>query len=187
MFQRILEDVGFKMKTNEFEKLWYKYDSNNNGAIEVQKLIDILSGQSHVNQSRLTDRSGNQSDRQQCINIERWLTKKFREGIRDMYYAFREFDTDETVTREQFLMILHDYGLLLEPDKLDAFLERCTVCLISYHFSLLLLFLLLISFISLYYYCTYCCSYFSDKFNLIIIISGIQLDNKNNNHHKLKH
>ena len=149
MFQRILEDVGFKMETNEFEKLWYKYDSNNNGVIEVQKLIDLLSGRSHVNQSGLTDRSGSQSDRQQCINIERWLTKKFREGIHDMYYAFREFDTDETVTREQFLMILHDYGLLLAPDKLDAFLERCAVYLISYQFSLLLLLLLLAPFISL--------------------------------------
>ena len=121
LFYEQLKGVGFELEPKEYKKLWRKYDQDNLGVIDVTKFTNKLLGTS---QSRMSVLSDSQSEREQSINIEKWLNNKFREGLHDMFYAFKEFGIDDHVTRQQFLIVLKDYGLFLSEEQLDIFLER---------------------------------------------------------------
>ncbi|XP_057297699.1 EF-hand calcium-binding domain-containing protein 6-like [Hydractinia symbiolongicarpus] len=131
IFRDQLQKIGYVMTPTEYEKLWRKYDSHNTGVIDTNKLSDKLlptrSTSVNSRQARRSCTSNMQSQRQSSITIEKWLSKKFRGGIHDMHYAFKEFEVDDTVTREEFLLVLRDYGLVLNDDTLDLFLQRCDV------------------------------------------------------------
>lgn len=137
IFRDQLQKIGYVMTPTEYEKLWRKYDSHNTGVIDTNKLSGKLlpTRSSSVNsrQSRRSCASKAQSQRESSITIEKWLSKKFRGGIHDMYHAFKEFEIDETVTRKEFLLVLRDYGLVLNDDTLDLFLQRyCALILNRY-------------------------------------------------------
>lgn len=126
---------GFKLSDKEFEKLWLKYDDKHVGVIQVKNFVDKLTTSNHDNTavSRKPSRASrcttscddnSMSERDQSISVEKWLAKRFCEGCHDMLHAFREFEVDDSVTRQQFLMVLREYGLVLSEEKLDAFLIR---------------------------------------------------------------
>ncbi|KAL8601492.1 hypothetical protein ACOMHN_000434 [Nucella lapillus] len=70
-----------------------------------------------------------EAERQQQLNVERWLKDKFREGFFSMRKAFEDKDAEKKgiVNYDDFLEVLGDFGLRLERSSLGSFLSRCTV------------------------------------------------------------
>ena len=96
VFPDQLKTLGYELNLKEFEKLWQKYDDKNIGVVKTnqleEKLLATYDKRSPTNQSRMSVLSNDQSERESSINIERWLAKKFRDGLHDIYHAFKEFD-----------------------------------------------------------------------------------------------
>ena len=89
----------------------------------MSQLIERLTGKKSSRQSKEIN-NDEQCLREQSINIEKWLTKKFREGFHEMQHAFKELEVGGMVSREDFIKVLQEYGLFLKDDRLDTFLER---------------------------------------------------------------
>lgn len=135
VFYDRLKSNGYLLSDKEFEKLWVKYDEKHVGVLQVKHFIDKLTGHSDNSNTRNPSRSSRcttssyddghiMSERDQSISVEKWLARKFYEGCHDMSHAFKEFEVDGLVKREQFLTVLREYGLVLNEDKLDTFLNR---------------------------------------------------------------
>lgn len=124
-FQDSLANVGYKLTPLEFDKLWRKYDSKNTGIVS----IDVFIGKLQRSQSKSPDDAPASAKlKLQNAPLEKQLLKKFREISHDMYHAFKEFSDDENrVTRDQFLLVLREYGIILEESDLDDLLARYNV------------------------------------------------------------
>lgn len=136
-FKNVLNSLGLHLDTDEFDKLWKRYDPLSRGTIDGKYLmkelgIDVGGGPIDTGRSRESSRSNllkRESDRQRSIDIEKWLKRKFREGFNQMKKDFEDKDKDciDIVTHKDFITVLRKYGLNLELEYLDEFLARCSI------------------------------------------------------------
>lgn len=138
--------MNIKMDTDEYDKLWKKFDSENLGVVHSEmflKKLGVFEGNDRdtprkiepaidiphhelppleTNRKSVTKSSAKNP-------IEKWLKQKFREGFAQLRASFIDLDTLETgfVKKDQFINILRRFGLKLETNLLDAFLQRCDI------------------------------------------------------------
>ncbi|XP_032219247.2 EF-hand calcium-binding domain-containing protein 6 [Nematostella vectensis] len=134
--RNVLNQMGFYMDDDEFEKLWLKYDTENVGTIRAEKLMGKLGISIKPGSTGDMPRSPRklEVERKVQLDIERWLKRKFREGFSDMKHAFMELDLDRTgrVRKDDFRKVLAEFDLKLSTDKqVEDFLARCGVTLTS--------------------------------------------------------
>ncbi|KAM8938835.1 EF-hand calcium-binding domain-containing protein 6-like [Pelodytes ibericus] len=130
----MLEQTGFYMEDEEFEKLWKRYDVEGTGAVRGDLLLKKLGNEIQNQYSNNMGMKGQSREmskaelqRKASLSIEKWLKDKFREGFRNMREKFEEHDPHRTgkVERYVFIAVLETFGLKLKNDHLNLFLARC--------------------------------------------------------------
>ncbi|XP_028657943.2 EF-hand calcium-binding domain-containing protein 6 [Erpetoichthys calabaricus] len=144
-FQNMLNQLGFYLQEEEFEKLWKRYDKEGLGIIKGETLMKQLGIDFRNNSATHFAKQDENSDimeslikptrtlskaeeeRKASITIEKWLKDKFREGFRSMKKEFGKLDPGKTdkVTQEQFLSVLEAFDLHMKKEHLGLFLARC--------------------------------------------------------------
>ncbi|KAG2465474.1 EFCB6 protein, partial [Polypterus senegalus] len=144
-FHNMLNQLGFYLQEEEFEKLWKRYDKEGLGIIKGETLMKQLGidfrnnsathfakqdGNSDIMESLIKPTrtlSKAEEERKASITIEKWLKDKFREGFRSMKKEFGKLDPGKTdkVTQEQFLSVLEAFDLHMKKEHLGLFLARC--------------------------------------------------------------
>nr|XP_033799338.1 EF-hand calcium-binding domain-containing protein 6-like [Geotrypetes seraphini] len=134
-FRNMLNQLGFFMEDEEFEKLWKRYDMDGSGVLKgdsfLKKLgIEFRNGSSNhidVPEGQTRKVSKAQLERKTSLSIEKWLKDKFREGFKHMKEEFEKHDPQNIgkVEKEDFLSILEKFDLHLKKEHLNLFLARC--------------------------------------------------------------
>ncbi|KAE8629793.1 hypothetical protein XENTR_v10000593 [Xenopus tropicalis] len=120
-FRHMLEQLGFYLEDEEFEKLWKRYDVDGTGVLKGDLLLKKLrNGQSR-------EMSKAEWERKASLSIEKWLKDKFREGFRSMKEEFEKHDPQGTgkVKKKDFLSVLETFELTLKDEHFNLFLARC--------------------------------------------------------------
>ncbi|CAF2140370.1 unnamed protein product [Rotaria magnacalcarata] len=154
-FHNAINDMGYKMKDTEFDKLWDKFDTDGFKAVNSDKFTKILTNESigeeeiklsnndessFHSSSRTAQSSHSESDlktprlihsRGQLDEnqIQKWLNYKFPQGLSDLERSLERLDTKQmgTLPRDRFLEELKRFGLKLETNLLEFFLKRLNV------------------------------------------------------------
>ena len=137
-FRNAVSSLGFHMQDEEFDKLWARFDTENIGAVNGEKIMTKLGIAISDEQPRFATandsvRSGRNAsplnvddDEKETLDIGRWITNKFREGARDMTYAFYEMDLERKgyVSKAQLKRVLSEYNIDLDDEQICKLLER---------------------------------------------------------------
>lgn len=135
-FYNAISNLGFQMDSDEYDKLWTRFDNDNIGAVSGEKIFTKLGIALADDQRPTSNRSGLKSRRSTSpeepgeekggVDIERWITDKFREGARDMIHAFYEMDLERkgTVNKSQLKRVLAEYSIELDDQQVDELLQR---------------------------------------------------------------
>ncbi|KAG8453698.1 hypothetical protein GDO86_000361 [Hymenochirus boettgeri] len=128
-FRLMLEQLGFRLEEEEFEKLWKRYDVDGTGMLKGDLLLKKLGNEMPNKTSRGQSREISKAewDRKASITIEKWLKDKFREGFRNMKEEFEKHDPQRTgkVKKSDFLFVLEMFELPLKDEHFKHFLARC--------------------------------------------------------------
>ncbi|XP_038256136.1 EF-hand calcium-binding domain-containing protein 6-like isoform X2 [Dermochelys coriacea] len=133
-FKNILNKLGFHIGSEEFEKLWRRYDTEGTGVLKGDILFKKLGAELQNGSSNNAKISGQSREiskaeweRRASLDIERWLKDKFREGFRNMKEEFEKHDPQKTgkVGKESFLSILQKFDMNLKKEHFNLFLARC--------------------------------------------------------------
>ncbi|XP_025063845.1 EF-hand calcium-binding domain-containing protein 6-like [Alligator sinensis] len=133
-FKNILSKLGFPMGSEEFEKLWQRYDTEGMGVLKGELLLKKLGAEFQNGSSNNAKVSGQnreiskvEQERRASLGIERWLKDKFREGARSMKEEFEKYDSQKTgkVNKETFLSVLQKFDMHLKKEHFNLFLARC--------------------------------------------------------------
>ncbi|XP_041444988.1 EF-hand calcium-binding domain-containing protein 6 isoform X2 [Xenopus laevis] len=133
-FRLMLEQLGFYLEDEEFEKLWKRYDVDGTGVLKgdciLKKLSNEMSNQVSKNVSikgQSREMSKAEWERKASLSIEKWLKDKFREGFRSMKEEFEKHDPQRTgkVNKSDFLSVLETFELTLKDEHFNLFLARC--------------------------------------------------------------
>eukprot|EP00794_Sanderia_malayensis_P016835 gene16835-18533_t len=141
-FRNALNNLGFHMEDDEYEKLWSRFDSENIGAVSGDKIL-IKLGITLGDKTGISPRNGLSptagtlppapraspvpDDEQDGLDMQRWMTDKFREGARELMHAFYEMDLEKkgTVNKAQLKRVLADYNIQLDDKQIIELLQRC--------------------------------------------------------------
>ncbi len=135
-FRNALNNLGFHMDDEEYDKLWSKFDTENIGAVNGEKILNKLgitmdghrpaTNNSNASRRRSSPRNSPEPDEKESFDIERWMTNKFREGARELMHAFYEMDLTKkgTVNKAQLKRVLSDYNIQLDDAQVNDLLLR---------------------------------------------------------------
>eukprot|EP00795_Rhopilema_esculentum_P012732 gene12732-3457_t len=138
-FRNAISVLGFHMEDDEYDKLWTRFDTENVGAVNGEKILTKLGISITENNRPRTSQSSTKSrrsispenidDEKESFDIEKWMTNKFREGAREMLHAFYEMDLERRglVSKAQLKRVLADYNIELDDQQLSELLERCNL------------------------------------------------------------
>ena len=125
------------MQDEEFDKLWARFDTENIGAVNGEKIMIKLGIAISDEEQRLATANGSMKsgrgasprdfeDEKETLDIGKWITNKFREGARDITYAFYEVDLERKgmVSKAQLKRVLSEYNIELDDEQINALLER---------------------------------------------------------------
>ncbi|XP_069055700.1 EF-hand calcium-binding domain-containing protein 6-like [Pleurodeles waltl] len=133
-FRNVLNQLGFFMEDEEFEKLWKRYDTDGTGALKGDTLLKRLGIEFRNASSKHTELPGQtremskaELERKASLSIEKWLKDKFREGFKNMKEEFQKLDKHKVgkVEKEDFLSVLEKFDLHLKNEHFNLFLARC--------------------------------------------------------------
>ncbi|CAF0859260.1 unnamed protein product [Adineta ricciae] len=155
-FHDALEDMGYKMKDTEFDKLWDKFDTEEFRAISSDKFLKVLFDESiedgvtshreavilkprspqlrtiqtsHSDSELKTPRLHSTRGVLDENQVQQWLNRKFPHGYAELEHALERLDAKQTgsLPRERFLEQLKRFGLDLETPLLEYFLKKLNV------------------------------------------------------------
>ncbi|UJR11717.1 hypothetical protein I4U23_015898 [Adineta vaga] len=152
-FHDALEDMGYRMKDSEFDKLWDKFDTEEFKALNSDKFLKLLSNESieegtkshreaivqkpysphvqttHRDSELKTPRLHSTRGVLDESQVQQWLNLKFPHGFSELEHALERLDTKQTgsLPRERFLEQLKRFGLNMETPLLEYFLKRLNV------------------------------------------------------------
>ncbi|XP_029442190.1 EF-hand calcium-binding domain-containing protein 6-like [Rhinatrema bivittatum] len=133
-FRNMLNQLGFSLEDEEFEKLWKRYDTDGTGALKgnsfLKKLgIEFRNGSSnHVEvPGQFREMSKAELQRKASLSVEKWLKDIFRQGFKNMKEEFEKHDPWKIgkVEKEDFLSVLEKFDLHLKQEHFNLFLARC--------------------------------------------------------------
>ena len=129
------------MQDEEFDKLWARFDTENIGAVNGEKImtklgIAISDEEQRLRTASRSVKSGRSAsprdleDEKETLDIGKWITNKFREGARDITYAFYELDLERKgmVSKAQLKRVLSEYNIELDNEQMNALLVRYDNC-----------------------------------------------------------
>ncbi|XP_069487607.1 EF-hand calcium-binding domain-containing protein 6-like [Ambystoma mexicanum] len=133
-FRNVLNQLGFFMEDEEFDKLWKRYDTDGTGVLKGDALLKRLGIEFRNGSSKHAEVSGQmremskaELERKASLTIEKWLKDKFREGFKNMKDEFQKLDTHKVgkVEKEDFLSVLEKFNLHIKKEHFNLFLARC--------------------------------------------------------------
>ena len=134
-FRNAISSLGFHMQDEEFDKLWGRFDTENIGAVNGEKIMTklgiVLSDENHqrtraASEDRRSASPQEVENERETVDLAKWITSKFREGAREMIHAFYEMDLERkgTISKAQLKRVLAEYSIDLEDEQLIKLLER---------------------------------------------------------------
>jgi len=135
-FRNAISSLGFHMQDEEFDKLWARFDTENIGAVNGEKImtkLGIVLSDEHHQRTRTSSEDRRSASPQEVkneretVDLAKWITNKFREGAREMTHAFYEMDLERkgTISKTQLKRVLTEYSIDLDDEQLIQLLERC--------------------------------------------------------------
>ena len=135
-FRNAISSLGFHMQDDEFDKLWARFDTENIGAVNGEKIMTKLGIAISEDQrprstpstikSRRSISPQDFEDEKESLDLAKWMTSKFREGARELMHGFYEMDLERKghVSKAQLKRVLSEYDIDLDEEQIDRLLER---------------------------------------------------------------